>query len=158
MRLAPWSQVKSWHCTACGICCRDYAVTLKLPEWINIVKIFGVEYTVPSINKFFLRKKANGSCVFLYETPNQSYCSLQQTKPQACKLWPFNISTTPKSSNPDSSVYYYKSRKFHVYADPTCRGLKFGPPSREFAYHVLPEFIEIALGIRHTQYKTTAFL
>ena len=156
MQIIPWSQVRSWRCNACGSCCKHYEVVLKFPEWLSIVKNFGAGYTAPSISRFFLRKKADGSCVFLYKTPNTAFCSLQYAKPQACKLWPFKVSDKPKYGNPNNAVYQYNGQKFYVYADSACDGLTLGVPTQDFAYSVVPEFIEIALGLRRRQFKTTA--
>ncbi|UCH31374.1 MAG: YkgJ family cysteine cluster protein [Candidatus Bathyarchaeota archaeon] len=156
MRVVPWSQIKSWHCIACGKCCKHYDVVLKFPEWLNIVKTFGINFTSPSISKFFLRRRTDGSCIFLYETRSRSFCSLQEHKPQACKLWPFKISDTPKFGNQYKATYFYRNRRLFVYVDSACHGLRFGEPSKEFSYSVLPEFVEIALGLQRRQFKTTA--
>ncbi len=156
MRVVPWSHVSSWRCNACGICCKHYDVVLGFPEWLGIVKSFGVEYTASSVNKFFLRRKSDGSCAFLYETPNASRCSLQYMKPKACKLWPFKILDKPKFGSPNDAAYYYGHGKLFVYVDGACTGLRFGLPTREFTYSLIPEFIEIALGLRRRQLKTTA--
>lgn len=158
MRVVPWSQVRFWRCNGCGICCRHYDVVLKLPEWLNIVKNFGVEYTTPNISKLFLRRRTDGSCVFLHKTPNESFCSLQHSKPQACKLWPFKILDKPKFGSSNKAIYYYGDQELFIYVDPVCTGLRLGIPCQDFAYSVIPEFIEIALGVRRKQFKSTAIL
>jgi hypothetical protein len=158
MRIVPWNVVRSWRCNACGVCCKHYDVVLKFPEWLSIVKNFGVEYTAPSINKFLLRKRSDGSCIFLYKTSTASFCSLQNAKPQACKLWPFKVLGKPKYGRPNDAVYYYGNRKLFVYVDSACRGVKFGVPNQEFAHSIIPEFIEIAFGMRRKQFKSTAIL
>lgn len=158
MRIVPWSRVRSWRCNACGICCRHYDVVLKFPEWLNIVKNFGVKYTAPGLNTFFLRRRADGSCAFLHDAPNASFCGLQPAKPLACKLWPFKVLDKPKFGNPNNAVYNYGNRRLFIYVDPACTGLRFGVPSQEFVYSVIPEFIEIACGVRRRQFKTTAVL
>ncbi|MFQ6068135.1 MAG: YkgJ family cysteine cluster protein [Candidatus Bathyarchaeia archaeon] len=158
MRVVPWSLVSSWRCNACGICCRRYDVVLKFPEWLNIVKTFGVEYTAPSISKFFLRRRADGSCVFLYKTFTKAFCGLQNMKPQACKLWPFKVLDKPKYGDSNHAVYHYGNRRLFIYVDSACKGLRYGMPTQEFAYSVIPEFVEIAFGVRRKQYKTTAIL
>lgn len=158
MRPLPWSQVKSWRCILCGICCRKYSVVLKLPEWLSIIKRFGVEYTAPSVSNFFLKRRDNGSCVFLNEHTSTAFCGLQHAKPIACKLWPFKVLDHPKFGHPEHAVYQRGQHKLFVYVDPACPGLTFGPPSLEFTYSVIPEFVEIASGLRHRQQKTTANL
>lgn len=156
MRFLPWSQVRSWRCVACGICCRKYSVVLKFPEWLNIVKKFGVECTAPSISNFFLRRGTDGSCVFLQSGYVKSFCSLQYEKPIACKLWPFKIVNHPKFGHSKHAVFNRGSQRLYVYVDPVCRGLALGVPTREFTHSTIPEFIELASGLRRRQYKTTA--
>lgn len=158
MQIVPWSQVGSWRCNACGICCRRYDVVLKLPEWLGIVKKYGVKYTSPNISSFLLRRRADGSCTFLLEAPSATFCSLQHTKPQACKLWPFKILDRPKFGSPNRASYPFGDRRLFIYADAACTGLRFGVPTHDFAYSVLPEFIEIAFGLRRKQFKSTAIL
>lgn len=158
MQIAPWSTVNSWQCNMCGICCRQYDVILKLPEWLGIVKTFGVEYTKSSISSFSLGRRADGSCLFLQRTPTASFCGMQYAKPQACKLWPFKVLDKPKYGRPNEAVYAYGNRKLYVYVDSTCVGVRYGMPAHEFAYSVIPEFVEIALGTCRRQFKSTAFL
>jgi Fe-S-cluster containining protein len=133
-------------------------VILKLPEWLNVVRTFGVEYIAPSVSSFSLRRRADGSCVFLNRTPAASLCSLQHSKPQACRLWPFKILDKPKYGKPNDATYNYGGRKLFVYVDSTCTGLRYGVPSHELVFSVIPEFVELALGVRRRQFKTTAML
>jgi len=77
-------------------------------------------------------------------------------KPKACKLWPFKILSKPKFGHEDEAVYYYMGNKLYIYADPMCPGITYGRPTPEFANSVLREFVEIALGLRENQSKTTA--
>ena len=158
MRIIPWSQIRSWRCIACGACCRNYDVVLKLPEWLNIVSSFGFKCTASSINNFLLKRRTNGSCVFLFEKGNKSICGLQYAKPQSCKLWPFKISDRPRYGVSHKAAYWYRNREFYIYADSACVGLNLGLPTQEFTYSVIPEFIEVALRARQQQCKTTALL
>lgn len=156
MQVVPWNVVNSWHCNTCGLCCKHYDVILKLPEWLNIVKTFGVEYTASSLSNFSLRRRADGSCTFLHQAPTASICSLQYAKPQACRLWPFKVLDKPKYGRPNDAVYYYGGRRLYVYVDSVCSGIRYGVPAQDFDYSVIPEFIEIALGVRRRQFKSTA--
>jgi Fe-S-cluster containining protein len=158
MQIAPWSRIKSWRCLTCGKCCREYDVVLKFPEWVSIVKSFGVEYTASSIDKLLLRRRPDGSCPFLYQTPTTSFCALQHAKPQACRLWPFKVLNLPKYGKPDEAAYYYGQRKLFVYVDLACLGLQYGAPTKEFAQSTLPEFVENAFGARRRQFKSTGRL
>lgn len=158
MQMVPWNLVKSWLCNSCGTCCKFYQVVLKFPEWLNIVKNFGVAYTSPSINRFLLGKRSDGSCVFLGKMANATFCSLQHAKPQACKLWPFKVLDQPKYGNSRYAAYHYGNREFFIYVDSGCTGVRIGLPSPDFAYSTIPEIIELALGVRQKQCKSTAVL
>lgn len=158
MRVVPWRQVAYWRCKTCGNCCKNYNVVLNFYEWLCTIKRFGVEYTSSSINRFFLNKRTDGSCIFLQETPNISLCNLQYMKPLACRLWPFKILSKPKYGFHDQAIYHYDNQKLFVYADSACSGLTFGAPTREFTHYVLREFIEIVYGRRRRQFKSTGLL
>jgi hypothetical protein len=77
-------------------------------------------------------------------------------KPDACKLWPFKVLATPKFGYAREALYPYGGNKLYIYADSNCKGLRYGRPTWEFTNQTLKEFIEIALGIRREQLKTTA--
>lgn len=152
----PWSYVKSWSCTACGICCKGYNVVLGFNEWVNIVRTYGVGVTEPSISKFYLRKKDDDTCVFLYNLFGTSLCGLQHMKPKACKLWPFKIQDKPKYGRPNEASYTYGGKRLFLYVDPSCMGIQWGSPTKEFSYKTIPEVVEIALGLREKQYYSTS--
>jgi Fe-S-cluster containining protein len=158
MRIVPWTQIQSWNCVRCGLCCRHYDIVLKFPEWLQIIKNFGPEFISPNVSKFLLRRKQDGSCVFLRGAANASICSLQHMKPVACKLWPFKILDRPKYGEPEHAIFNYRGHGLFVYVDKNCTGLRFGAPSFDFTHSVIPEFVEIALGLRQNQYKSTSLL
>lgn len=148
----PWRYVESWNCIACGICCKGYQVVLGFNEWVNLVRTYGVGITRPSVNKFYLGKKSDGTCLFLYKFLDAWLCGLQDMKPKACKLWPFKILARPKFGRPNEAVYKYRDRNFFVYVDPSCIGIRWGKPTPEFTYRTLTELVEIATGLREKQY------
>jgi len=152
----PWSHVKYWSCIACGICCKGYDVVLGFNEWVNVVRTYGVGVTEPGISKFYLRKKDDGTCIFLYKLSDIWLCGLQQMKPRACKIWPFKIHDKPKFGRPNEASYTYIGRKLFIYVDSSCLGTRWGNPTQEFTYKTLPELVEIALGIREKQYYSTS--
>jgi len=152
----PWRNVKSWNCVECGMCCRDYHVVLNFNEWINIVRNFGVESTIPSVNKLFLGKNSDGTCCFLNQVGNACVCGLQYTKPVACKIWPFKIFLDPKFGSQNEALYKYRDSNFFVYVDPACTGLRWGKPAQDFLYRTLPEFIDVAVGLRKQQFYSTS--
>jgi len=154
----PWRYVESWNCLACGLCCKGFDVVLDFPEWINIVKAYGVDYTQPGISRFYLKRKIDGTCVFLGNYYGNWLCSLQRMKPMACKLWPFKISDKPKYGRPNEARYNTANIKLYIYVDPSCVGLRWGNPSPEFMHTILPEFVDLALGQRRKQFYSTARL
>lgn len=79
-------------------------------------------------------------------------------KPRACQLWPFKVLYRPDFGYPNEALYSYGENRVYVYADPMCNGLKFGQPSLEFNNFTLREFVELAVGIRNQQVKTTSRL
>jgi len=80
-------------------------------------------------------------------------------KPMACKLWPFKILNKPKYGRAKEALFNYNGREFFVYIDPLCPEIRWGKPTLETVYKVIPEFIEIALGLREKQvYSTSTIL
>ena len=156
MQIVPWKQISSWRCNHCGVCCVKDEVILKFPEWLDIIKNFGAGFTAAGVSQLFLGKRPDGSCKFLYKTPRASFCSLQRSKPQACKLWPFKVLDRPKYGKARNASYQYGHHRIYIYADTACRGLSFGSPTYVFTHSVVPEFIEIAFGMRRRQVKSTA--
>jgi len=156
MRPVPWRYVDSWNCIACGACCKGFEVVLSLPEWVNIVRSYGVGVTQPSISKFHLKRRNDGSCIFLCKYFDQWLCGLQYMKPTACKLWPFKILSRPKFGRPNEASYDYKNRRLYVYVDPSCIGIRWGNPVQDFMQKTMTEIIEIALGLRQNQYYSTS--
>ena len=155
MLSVPWQYIADWKCNACGVCCRAYSVVVNFHEWLRIVKNYGVETTASGLSKLFIKRRGDGSCVFLYNLSGVYLCGLQQIKPKACKIWPFKIASKPEFGYANEAAYGYGKNRLFVYADSTCSGLKYGKPTWEFSNHILKEFIEIALGFRSEQYKTT---
>ncbi|MEM0049498.1 MAG: YkgJ family cysteine cluster protein [Candidatus Bathyarchaeia archaeon] len=159
MVFVPWSYVNLWRCNGCGLCCREFEVVLTFNEWLNITKRYGVGVTRAGLNKIYIAKKSDGSCVFLYPSSSGKWlCGLQHIKPLACKLWPFKVLSKPKYGHSSEAIFEYLGQKFYVYIDPFCPGIRWGKPSAELVYKILPEFIEIAIGLREKQvYSTMTF-
>lgn len=156
MAFVPWRYVNVWYCNGCGLCCKEFEVVLTFKEWLNITKIYGAGATKAGLNKLYINKRADGSCVFLYPSPDGKWlCGLQHTKPLACKLWPFKILTKPKYGHDSEALFEYLGQKFYVYVDPFCTGIRWGEPSPLLTYKIIPEFVEIALGLRQNQLYST---
>ena len=142
----------------CGNCCRFYSVVIDFPEWLQIVRCFGVEKTSAGLNRFYIKRCNNGCCPFLYNFSDFYLCKIQGMKPGACKQWPFKVLSEPKFGDPNHALYNYGGLRLFVYADSVCSGLRYGTPRRDFAALTLREFVEISLGKRQNQSKTTCFL
>jgi len=156
MNPVPWSHVNSWHCSCCGLCCKDFEVVLQFDEWLNLIRKYGVGVTKTGLNRFFLGKKDDGTCMFLYNSFGRWFCGLQNTKPMACRLWPIKVVNRPKYGFANEAAFNYNGRQLFVYIDPSCPEISFGRPSQRMTYHVIPEFIEIALGSREKQMYSTS--
>ena len=158
MRPIPWRHVASWSCNLCGKCCREYRVVLKPEEWLRLVDIYGPDVAEVGHGKFYLRRRPDGSCIFLRKVGDKWLCGLQDMKPKACKLWPFKVLSWPKYGRAAEAYVNYMGYPLYVYVDPFCPGLKWGSPTPAFVSTVLREAIEIALGIRTEQEHTTSKL
>ena len=156
LQFVPWRYIADWKCTRCGDCCRFYSVVINFHEWLRIVKSFGVEHTAAGLDKLFIRRRSDGSCVFLQSSSSVNLCGLQCSKPRACQLWPFKVLMKPEFGYANEAVFACGEHELFVYADPMCRGLSYGSPTLEFCNYTLREFVEIALGLRSRQLKTTS--
>jgi Fe-S-cluster containining protein len=156
MQFTPWQYIFDWKCDTCGQCCKAYSVVLNFPEWLSIVKNYGVDKTASGLSKLFIKRRSDGSCIFLQNLSSVHLCGLQYMKPQACKLWPFKILSKPEFGYANEALYQYGGSKLFIYVDSACSGVRYGRPSWEFANQTLMEFIEIALELRREQFKTTA--
>jgi len=156
--LIPWREVRTWECTACGRCCIGYRVPLKMDEYIRITKLYGYDVVEVGMGKVYLRRGPDNRCVFLRPILGRWVCTLQSMKPLACKLYPFRIYMRPLYNREDGSAYNYKGKTLHIYLDPHCEGIRPGRPSEHFVRHILPEVVEIGLGLRWKQRYTTSRL
>ena len=155
MRFVPWRQISKWRCDACGNCCKLYSVVLNFPEWINISRAFGIENTTVGLDKLFLKRVDDGSCVFLCRLAGTYLCGLQNMKPNACKLWPFKVLAEPKYGEAKQAAFNYAGKQLFIYADSMCAGLRYGSPSWDFISLILKEFVGLALGTCKAQHNTT---
>jgi Fe-S-cluster containining protein len=134
----PWRLVASWHCDACGACCREYRVRLRAYEYL---KLKGTALVEERANRFYL-KKIGKLCPF-----QKGYlCSLRDSKPVACKLYPFSI----LKKGDERALFEYEGEEFFVYVDDFCKNVKLKKdlkPSAEILKKI-EEATEIVLGKR----------
>ena len=89
-------------CFRCGECCTRYQVLLgdnelrQMAEYLGISPVeFRKEYTDPRwpvSEKYLLRHRANGGCIFLVHQGKEALCSIHVAKPQACRDWSPSLS------------------------------------------------------------------
>jgi Fe-S-cluster containining protein len=154
LKAVPWRHVNSWRCIGCGECCRLH-VQLTTVEWLYIAKNYGYEFVGQSIDGFYIRKNLDGYCPFLLQYRGASICTLQKTKPLACRLWPFRISDYPRYGCENTARFTYNNKSYYVYLVPQCSGITYGKPSDVFTRLVVPEFVELRLGLRKNQIYST---
>ncbi|MEM3366616.1 MAG: YkgJ family cysteine cluster protein [Candidatus Methanomethyliaceae archaeon] len=156
MRLIPWSKIKDWFCMACGECCKEFKVPLTTYETTLLSKIFGFSCMELGVGTTYLKRRSNGRCVFQVRGEAKMVCGIQLLKPLACKMWPFAVFETPRYECRNEASFDFKDEIFYVYINPYCRGLIYGPPSFRLVNSVIPEFIELRLGLRKHQLRSTS--
>jgi len=156
MQFVPWRRIADWECLTCGTCCKLYSVVIDFPEWLRIAQTSGIEKTIAGIDRLYIKRKADGSCAFLCSFSNVHFCGLQQMKPRACQIWPFKILDNPQYGWSREAAYEFGGNWLYIYVDSTCNGVHYGAPSFTFVNQKLKEFVEIAVGLRRVQLKTTS--
>lgn len=144
----PWRLVASWHCNACGNCCKEYRVRLRAYEYLKLRNTGLIEERA---GRFFI-KKIGGQCPF----QNGNLCSLGNSKPIACKLYPFSI----LKKGEEEALFEYEGEEFYVYVDDFCRNVRLKKslnPSAEIVMKI-EEAMEIFLGKRKELNLLTAKL
>ena len=154
----PWRFIHDWRCHACGECCTRYLVELKPIEYAEIAHVYGYSYVTTNLGKVYLRRRPDGSCVFLYRANGRGLCSLQHMKPEACRLWPFIPCETPNFGYPELAYYRYGRRLYYVYVVPACPGLSYGEPSERLKGKVIPEILDMKFRGRTRQKYSTSSL
>jgi hypothetical protein len=76
-------------------------------------------------------------------------------KPTACQLWPFKILAQPKYGGGNDAIYRHGGYDVFIYVDSMCSGIRYGTPTWEFVKFTLGEFIQIAMGLRTVQCRST---
>uniref|UniRef100_A0A7J2TG38 YkgJ family cysteine cluster protein n=1 Tax=Archaeoglobus fulgidus TaxID=2234 RepID=A0A7J2TG38_ARCFL len=134
----PWRLVASWHCDACGICCTRYRVRLRTYEFLKLRKTGFVE---EKAGRFYI-KNIGKFCPF----QNGNLCSLGNSKPVACKLYPFSI----LKKGDERASFEFEGEEFFVYVDTFCKNVKLKSdlrPSKIVEKEII-EALEILTGKR----------
>jgi Fe-S-cluster containining protein len=157
-RLLPWRSVSDWRCLACGECCKDFEIPLRIDEYARITGIYGFDVVRLGLGRAYLKKTRDHRCAFQRFSLDRWLCGLLNDKPLVCKLWPFAILKNPKHGKDENAIYHYRGRKFYVYVHPSCRGLLLGNPLPHLKTKVIPEAIKLSCCLEETQKHTTANL
>lgn len=134
----PWRLVASWHCSACGNCCKEYRVRLRAYEYLKLRKTGLIE---EKAGRFYIRKIGR-LCPF----QSGNICSLGNFKPVACKLYPFSV----LKKGEENALFEFEGEEFYVYVDDFCWNVRLKGDLRPSAEIVpkVEEAIEIILGKR----------
>ncbi|MGQ9722714.1 MAG: YkgJ family cysteine cluster protein [Candidatus Jordarchaeum sp.] len=149
----PWSEIKSWRCLGCGVCCWRFNAVLSPFEYVQFLQTFGSEVIeIDSLGNPHIRKIEN-RCMF------QTYsglCALQPLgmKPLACKLWPFAVYGEENSPKPQGeATFYHRGHRYYIYVNPQCLGVNMGHPKEYLS--TLHEVVNISLDPLHEQKYST---
>jgi len=144
----PWRRVLSWHCDACGECCRKFKPKLTFYEYLKLKDTGFVEERA---GRYYI-KKINGACPFQRE----NLCLLQgEVKPISCKVFPFLIYRKPAK---DAELAYYEFDEiYYVYVNTECPNVLLSKKIVEnpvIAY-MIREAVEVVTGRRKKVEKLT---
>lgn len=158
MRYVPWSKIQDWFCTACGDCCKEFKVPLRTYEAVLLSKIFGFYCMELGVGTTYLKRWLDGRCIFQIKIGRRMICGIQSIKPIACKMWPFAVFEAPRYEQGKEASFDFRGETYFVYVNSYCRGLVYGRPSFRLINSVIPEFIELKLGLRRHQIRSTSFV
>jgi Fe-S-cluster containining protein len=154
--LIPWTEVSSWSCNACGNCCVGYRVPLKMDEMVLVSNQYGPNVLEYGVGKAYLRNQTNGRCIFQRPLMGRWVCTLQGTKPTACRLFPFRMHHKPLYKSGDNAKVQIGDKTYYLYMDPDCKGIVLGQPTERFRKEIVPEIVRIGMGLPVKQKFTTS--
>jgi Fe-S-cluster containining protein len=154
--LIPWTEVQNWECIACGNCCLGYRVPLKMDEMVKVSAVYGPDVLEYGMGKAYLKNQSNGRCVFQKPLMDRWICTLQGTKPTACRLFPFRIHNKSVYKRGDNAGIRFNGKKYYLYLDPDCQGITSGQPNDRFRNQVVPEIMSTGIGLQVKQKYTTS--
>ena len=156
MSPVPWKEVKAWSCVRCGTCCQRFMINLSSFEYVRLVNSRPDAIALDKLGNPYI-KRWNGKCVFqnVY-----GLCDLQflKMKPFTCKVWPFVVTTSPKSGDRQRARFYHKGEEYYVYLNPyarVCPGINRGRPGE--LELTISEVIEIYQNpLKQQKYSTAS--
>jgi len=150
----PWRRVGSWHCLACGECCRKFTVILTTYEYALLTNLFGQRVVELNSRGDPCLRRVQGVCVF---QSSEGLCRLQPLglKPLACKVWPFKVVEVKNIGEAgEADLFIHGGRAYRVYVHSSCNGIGHG--SREELVEAIKEVIEIKRNPHRPQLYSTA--
>ena len=157
-RPIPWSQIRHWSCVACGECCKWFSIPLTTYEYAKISQRYGFNITELWEGRAWLKKRMDKRCVFMIWRNERWLCGLQESKPHACRMWPFKVFDRPTYGKEMRARYESEEWTGYVYADPRCPRLIYGVPTQNFERTIVREFVQMAHRKREHQDFSTASL
>jgi len=80
----------------CGECCWGRGISVSEKEIKRIADFLGIkeedfkrQYCVLNRDRYELKTKESGYCVFLKKSEKGKICAIHPVKPDICKKWPF---------------------------------------------------------------------
>ena len=141
----PWKRVASWHCDACGMCCRFYRPRLTAYEYLKLRNTGMVE---DRGGKFYIRKIGD-RCPF----QSGRLCSLQnELKPISCKTFPFVV----RRKGEEDAIFVLEGEEFYVYADTFCPNLIIKKDKKPAVTELAEEAVRLSTGGKDFRRLTAA--
>jgi Fe-S-cluster containining protein len=131
-------------------------VPLKMEEMVSISARYGSRVMEYGLSKAYLRNRPDGRCVFQRPLNGRWICTLQGTKPTACRLFPFRMHNKPFYKYGDNAKVQIGDKTYYLYMDPDCQGIVLGQPTDRFRNEIVPEIVRIGMGLPVKQKYTTS--
>jgi Fe-S-cluster containining protein len=127
-----------------------------MEEFVKVGQLYGPNVMSYGVGKAYLKNQQNGRCVFQRPLMGRWICTLQGTKPTACRLFPFRIHKKPVYKRGDSAGIVFRGTNYYLYMDPECSGITIGHPEERFRKKIVPEIMSIGIGLPVKQKYTTS--
>ncbi len=127
-----------------------------MDEMVMVSNQYGPNVLEYGLGKAYLRNQSNGRCVFQRPLMGRWICTLQGTKPTACRLFPFRLHSKPIYKGGDNARVQIGDKTYYLYMDPDCQGIVLGQPTERFRNEIVPEIVRIGMGLPVKQRYTTS--
>ena len=86
-----------------------------MDEMIRVSNQFGEKVLEFGLGKAYLKNQSNGRCVFQRPLMGRWICTLQGTKPTACRLFPFRMHKKPIYKSGENAIVKFRDKKYYLY-------------------------------------------